>query len=37
MLVLWRLLGFRRLAALWLLRRAWRLYRSRRPAAEPGL
>jgi hypothetical protein len=30
MLVLWRILGFRRLAALWLMRRAWRLYRARR-------
>jgi hypothetical protein len=33
MFLLWRLLGFRfrRLVALWLLRRAWRIYQGRRP------
>jgi len=30
MFALWRILGFRRLAALWLMRRAWRLYQARR-------
>jgi hypothetical protein len=30
MFALWRLIGFRRLVALWLLRRAWRLYLRRR-------
>jgi hypothetical protein len=36
MLMLWRLLGFRRLAALWVLRRAWRMYRSRRASPTAG-
>jgi hypothetical protein len=30
---LWRLIGLRRLAALFLLRKAWRIYRSRKARA----
>jgi hypothetical protein len=30
MFFLWRLLGFRRLLAVFVLRRAWRMYQSRR-------
>jgi len=30
MFALWRLIGFRRFIALWLLRRAWRIYLARR-------
>jgi hypothetical protein len=33
MFMLWRLFGFRRLIALWVLRRAWRMYRSRKPGS----
>jgi hypothetical protein len=34
MLLLWRLLGFRRLLALFVLRRAWRMYRRRRAVSR---
>jgi hypothetical protein len=34
MLVLWRLLGFRRLLVLFVLRRLWRLYQRRRALAN---
>jgi hypothetical protein len=30
MFALWRMLGFRRFLALWLLRLAWRMYQRRR-------
>ena len=30
MFALWKMIGFRRMIALWLLRRAWRMYLSRR-------
>jgi hypothetical protein len=33
MLLLWRVLGFRRLIALFLLRKAWRMFRARRRRA----
>jgi hypothetical protein len=33
MFVLWRLLGFRRLLLLFVLRRVWRMVRARRRAA----
>jgi hypothetical protein len=33
MIWLWRLIGLRRLAALFALRKAWRLYQSRKPRA----
>jgi hypothetical protein len=36
MLALLRILGFRRLAALWLIRWGWRLYTGRRSRARSG-
>jgi hypothetical protein len=36
MFALWRILGFRRLAALWLMRRAWRMYTARRSRTRSG-
>jgi hypothetical protein len=33
MFLLWRFLGFRRLLALFVLRRAWRMYKSRKASA----
>jgi hypothetical protein len=32
MFLLWRFLGFRRLVALWVLRRLWRAFSARRAA-----
>jgi hypothetical protein len=32
---LWRILGFRRLLALWVIRRAWRMVAARRAARGP--
>jgi len=36
MLVLLKFLVFRRVVLLFLLRRAWKLYRGRRPSARPA-
>jgi hypothetical protein len=36
MIWLWRLIGLRSLLALFVLRRAWRLYRARTAADAPG-
>jgi hypothetical protein len=33
MFFLWRLLGFRRLLAVFVLRKAWQMYRSRKPGS----
>jgi hypothetical protein len=37
MFALWKMIGFRRMVALWLLRRAWRLYLSRRTRTNSAL
>jgi hypothetical protein len=36
MLFLWRFLGFRRLLAIFVLRKAWQLYRGRKPPTTTG-
>jgi hypothetical protein len=33
MFFLWRLLGFRRLLAVFVLRKVWQMYRSRKPGS----
>jgi hypothetical protein len=37
MFALWKLVGFRRMFALWLLRTAWRMYTRRRPGTRSAL
>ncbi len=34
MFLLWRLLGVRRLLALFVLRKAWRMYKNRKPGSD---
>jgi hypothetical protein len=37
MLFLWKILGFRRLAILFVLRRLWRMYQQRASASRPNV